>query len=165
MKIIDVHTHQWNVFAEPANLGRFLERNPEIHWLVLASDLRGGYYPSPEEVAESNRSTLRFISLFPDRLRGWCYLNPRWPSATDELKRGLDQGLLGVKLWIATRCSDPVTFPVVEAAVMAGVPLLVHTWRKSTGNLPPESPPTDMAELAGGAPPTPLPQGAPRGGR
>ncbi len=66
----------------------------------------------------------------------------------DELKRGLDLGLLGMKLWIATRCSDPVTFPVVEAAVAARVPIIAHTWRKSTGNLPEESLPADMAALA-----------------
>src|SRR5205823_2709235 len=61
---------------------------------------------------------------------------------------GLDRGLLGVKLWVATRCSDPVTFPVVEGAIAADVPIIAHTWRKSTGNLPGESLPTDVAALA-----------------
>lgn len=148
MRIIDAHVHQWNVFADRKRFREFLDRNPEVHWLVLASDLRGGYYPSPEEVAASNRSTLSYMAEFPDRVQGWCYINPRWPSAVDELSRGLEAGLLGLKLWIATRCSDPVTFPVVEAAVRAGVPMILHTWRKATGNLPEESTPADMAELA-----------------
>lgn len=148
MRIIDAHAHQWNLFADMANFRKFLDRNPEVHWLVLASDLRGGYYPSPEEVAESNRSTLRYMAEFPERVQGWCYVNPRWASAVEELQRGLEAGLLGMKLWVATRCSDPITFPVVEAAIAAGVPVLAHTWRKSTGNLAEESLPTDMAALA-----------------
>lgn len=148
LRIIDAHAHQWDWLADPAHMGRFLERNPELHQVVLASDLRGGWYPSPEEVAESNRSTRRMMDLFPDRVQGWCYVNPRWPSACDELRRGVESGLLGLKLWVATRCSDPVTFPVVETAIGLGVPVLVHTWRKATGNLAHESLPTDMAELA-----------------
>ena len=55
MRIIDAHVHQWNLFADPANLRRFLDRNEEVRWLILASSLRGGYYPSPEEVRESNQ--------------------------------------------------------------------------------------------------------------
>ena len=148
LRIIDSHLHQWAQFADPARLGQFLERNPEVAWLVLASDLQGGYYPTEEQVAASNRSTLRYQGLFPDRVRGWCYVNPRHNSAVEELRRGLDAGLVGLKLWVATRCSDPVTFPVVEEAIRQGVPMLVHTWRKSTGNLDQESLPTDMANLA-----------------
>lgn len=148
MRVIDAHLHQWSRFADRATFRRFLDLNPEVRWLVLASDLRGGCYPSAVEVAESNRSTLGYMAEFPDRVQGWCYVNPRWESAVDELRRGLDAGLLGLKLWVATRCSDPVTFPVVEAAVAAGVPMLVHTWRKSSGNLAEESLPTDMAALA-----------------
>src|SRR5438067_1859053 len=119
MRIIDAHVHQWNVFADLANMRRFLDRNPELAWIVLASDLRGGYYPSEAEVAESNRSTLRYMQEFPDRIQGWCYVNPAWPSAMDELRRGLDAGLLGLKLWVATRCTAPCTLKVIQAAVEA----------------------------------------------
>lgn len=148
LRVIDAHTHQWSSLADPVEFGNFLERVPEVRWIILASDLQGGYYPAEEEVAESNRSTLRMIGHFPDRVKGWCYVNPAWPSACDELQRGLDHGLIGLKLWVATRCNDPITFPIVETAIAAGVPMLVHTWRKMTGNLANESLPTDMAELA-----------------
>ena len=148
LRIIDAHTHQWAIFADPAQMGRFLDANPEVRWLVLASDLQGGFYPTEEQVAASNSSTIDRIKCFPDRVAGYCYINPRHPSALDEFRRGLDAGLLGLKLWVATRCSDPVTFPIIEAAIAADVPMLVHTWDKATGNLPDESYPADMASLA-----------------
>lgn len=148
LRVIDAHLHQWSTFSDPANVANFLERTPEARWLVLASDLRGGYYPSAKEIDDSNECTLRYVGLFPERVKGWCYVNPRWPSACDQLRRGIEAGLLGLKLWVATRCSDPVTFPVVEAAIKLDIPMLVHTYRKVTGNLAEESLPTDMAELA-----------------
>ena len=148
LRIIDAHAHQWSLFADIEAVRRFLDRTPELRWLVLASDLRGGYYPSEVEIAESNRSTLRYMKKFPDRVQGWCYVNPRWKSATDELKRGLDAGLLGLKLWVATRCTERHTLGVVEAAIAARVPILVHTYHKATGNLAHESEPRDMAALA-----------------
>src|SRR5262245_20088844 len=133
LRVIDAHVHQWSYLSEPKQMAHFLEHHPEFDYLVLASDLQGGYYPTAAEVRASNDSTLRFIDLFPKKIRGWCYVNPREQSACDELQRGLASGLLGVKLWVATRCSDPVTFPIVEAAIEANVPLLVHTWRKNAG--------------------------------
>lgn len=150
LRIIDAHVHQWSYLSDPRGMETFLGANPEIARLILASDLQGGYYPSSAEVAASNRSTLRFMELFPDRISGWCYVNPRLPDALDEFDRGMDSGLLGLKLWVATRCSDPVTFPIIERAIEANVPMLVHTWRKEAGrgNLAEESLPTDMAALA-----------------
>lgn len=148
LRIIDAHTHQWAVFSDKRMMARFLDGNPEVQWLILASDLQGGYYPTAEEIAASNASTLGYIAQFPQRISGWCYVHPGLAGAVDEFRRGIDAGLIGLKLWVATRCSDPVTFPVIEAAIEADVPMLVHTWQKATGNLPDESLPTDMAELA-----------------
>ncbi len=148
LRIIDAHTHQWAVFADKRAMARFLDFNPEAAWLVLASDLQGGYYPNEDEVAASNSSTLAYMATFPDRISGWCYINPSHRSAVDEFRRGLDAGLIGLKLWVATRCSEAVTFPIIEAAIEADVPMLVHTWHKATGNLPDESYPMDMAEVA-----------------
>lgn len=148
LRIIDAHTHQWALFSDRGELGRFLDRNPELRWMILASDLQGGYYPTEDEIAASNASTLNCIAQFPDRISGYCYINPRHGNAVDEFRRGLDAGLVGLKLWVATRCSDPVTFPIVEAAIAADVPMLVHTWDKAAGNLADESYPVDMAALA-----------------
>jgi hypothetical protein len=149
MRIIDAHAHQWNVFQDISVLKRFLDRNPDLRWVLLLSDLRGGYWPSPEEIEASNASTLRYVREIPDRLLGYCYVNPVYSQhAVEEFARCFDAGMLGLKLWVATRCSDPRNFPVIEAAIARGAPILAHTWRKSTGNLYSESTPLDMADLA-----------------
>lgn len=72
LKIIDAHTHQWAIFADRNNLARFLDRTPQVRWLILASDLQGGFYPSEDEIAASNASTLGCMAQFPDRISGYC---------------------------------------------------------------------------------------------
>jgi predicted TIM-barrel fold metal-dependent hydrolase len=149
MKVIDAHAHQYGVFEDINVLRRHFERNPELRWVVLLSDLRGGCWPTPEEVEASNESTLRYLGEIPDRLLGFCYVNPIYSShAVEEFVRRFEAGMLGLKLWVATRCNDPRNFPVVEAAISRGAPILAHTWHKVTGNLYSESEPTDMADLA-----------------
>jgi predicted TIM-barrel fold metal-dependent hydrolase len=54
----------------------------------------------------------------------------------------------GIKLWVATVCSDARAEPVLAAAFDAGKPVLVHCWRKATGNLPHESTPEDVLDAA-----------------
>jgi predicted TIM-barrel fold metal-dependent hydrolase len=53
-----------------------------------------------------------------------------------------------MKLWISVRCSDPSVSPLIERCAHYGIPTLQHTWLKSTGNLPGESTPMDLAVLA-----------------
>jgi uncharacterized protein len=149
MRVIDAHAHPYNAFREVEALKRFLDRQPDLRWMLLLSDLQGGFWPLPEEVEASNQTTLRFLREIPDRLLGFCYVNSIYPEhAVEEFKRGFDAGLLGVKLLVATRCNDPRGFPVVEAAIERCAPILQHTWNKATGNLCSESTPGDMAELA-----------------
>ena len=46
------------------------------------------------------------------------------------------------------RCNSPLLDPIVERAVSLNVPILQHTWLKSTGNEENESTPQDVVELA-----------------
>ncbi|HIE51849.1 MAG TPA: amidohydrolase [Armatimonadetes bacterium] len=148
MRIIDAHVHNWSVFADPKVLIQALDRFA-IDWVVLLSDLTGGPYPAPEEVTAANERTLALMRRCPERIIGFAYLNPAYPKhAGEELRRCFEAGMMGVKLWVATKCNDPQVFPVVEAAIELGMPLVVHTWNKITGNLPHESRPTDLADLA-----------------
>lgn len=56
--------------------------------------------------------------------------------------------MIGVKLWVAHRCSAPELDPVIALATELQVPVFQHTWLKTTGNLPGESTPADIAKLA-----------------
>jgi predicted TIM-barrel fold metal-dependent hydrolase len=65
---------------------------------------------------------------FPDRVLGYCYVNPgHQREACEEVRRCVeDRGFIGVKLYNEHRCTDPVVFPVVELAVRLRVPILHH---------------------------------------
>ena len=56
--------------------------------------------------------------------------------------------MVGVKLWVAHRCSGPELDPIIARATELKAPILQHTWFKAGGNLPGESTPTDLVELA-----------------
>ena len=59
----------------------------------------------------------------------------------------------GVHRWPASnsgarRATDPELDPIMVQAVQLDVPVLQHAWLKTTGNLPGESTPCDVADLA-----------------
>jgi predicted TIM-barrel fold metal-dependent hydrolase len=149
MKVIDAHLHNWDEYRDYDHLMRCLDRFQVDHG-VLLSPLLGGFCPNEAQLDESNRLTLQFVRQAKGRLSGFCYVNPQHsPHALDALRRGLDAGLIGLKLWVATFCDDARVFPLVEEVSARGLPTLVHTWIKHTGNLEHESTPAHCARLAG----------------
>src|SRR6185369_10969736 len=61
-------------------------------------------------------------------------------------------GMVGIKLWVAVKASDPRVRAIAEHAVKLDVPLLQHVWIKAGGNFPGESTPDDVADLARAVP-------------
>lgn len=148
MRVIDCHTHNWSIWSELEPIRAALDRFG-MDWIVLASPLIGGSYPSREQVTESNDRTLEFMREIPDRLLGLAYVHPGdEDQAVGELRRCLDAEMVGMKLWTATLCNDRRVFPLVEICIERNVPMLVHAWVKATGNMEDESTPRHMAELA-----------------
>src|SRR4029434_9253051 len=93
---------------------------------------------------------LRGVSRFPNRAFGFVYLNPNHiETSLAELNRCVADGpMVGVKLWVARRCNTPELDPLVRGATELNAIILQHTYVKTTGNLPGESTPMDLAELA-----------------
>lgn len=106
--------------------------------------------PSPDEIRRQNDDVLRALAYRPDRLFGFVYLNPKHVEAClAELDRCVRGGpMLGIKLWIAAHCNRPELDPIVRRAVELKIPVLQHTFFRLGGNLPGESSPADVAELA-----------------
>ena len=118
--------------------------------LCVFMGLKWSHDPEPEEMRRQNDEVLRAVSRFPDRAFGFVYLNPKHTQASlDELDRCVRDGpMVGVKLWVALRCNDPRLDPLVARATELNAPVVQHAWLKITGNLPGESTPMDVAELA-----------------
>jgi predicted TIM-barrel fold metal-dependent hydrolase len=75
-----------------------------------------------------NRWMAEACQRHPDRLLGYCYVNPEYgPEALTEIRRYVeDHGFIGVKLYNEHRCTEPIVFPVVELAIELKVPILHH---------------------------------------
>ncbi len=81
-----------------------------------------------EGFRECNEWTLDAMQRFPDRVLGYCYVNPgHHHEALQEVRRCIeDRGFMGIKLYNEYRCTEPVVWPVVELAIELGVPILQH---------------------------------------
>lgn len=106
--------------------------------------------PTPDQCREANDDVLAMRDALPDVFLPFCYVNPMHPDAAEEeIARCVDgHGMVGVKLWVARRATDPGLGPILEAAADRGVPVLQHAWNKTTGNLSGESTAEDVADAA-----------------
>lgn len=142
--LIDVHAH-------------FLhDRTPRVDWQERnASRLRAGervgihvhvasilgswgrtsptYFPSPDDVRYGNDFLLALQQRHPDRIRGYVAVNPNYTAhAEAEIRRGLDAGMIGIKLAASRRANDVLLDPICRLAAARGVPVLQHIWQRRT---------------------------------
>lgn len=94
--VIDHHNHIW----EGESTGGFLDESMSVSRLLREMDQAGVDLCGVCTVAQSidNDYVVRAQRAHPDRLFGYCMVNPRTPGARDELKKYLDLGLKGLKL-------------------------------------------------------------------
>lgn len=146
-RIIDSHTHIWLTQAS--------EHRRMLHEAVEQVPLRAIWvsglkddYPDNATVAAINDEVAVFLREC-SCARGFAYLNPRHgEAALDELRRSIDLGFVGVKLWTATLADDPLNFPIFEAAIENSMPVLLHTFDKTVGQHPHESRAHNVAAAA-----------------
>src|SRR5579864_5716561 len=123
---------------------------------MLVSNLGRNFDRTPDPAAfrAANDDCLRIRDLAPERFLAFCYVNPAHiDEALAELERCVGRsGMVGIKLWVAVRASDPRVKSIAEKAVTLDVPMLQHVWDKAGGNEPGESTPADLAILARAVP-------------
>jgi len=148
--IIDSHVH----ITQSNNIDGLIEsasRSGIGLLMVCALGVRGyTSYPTPEAVVAANDFVLDAMKRFPDEVGGVCYVNPQYTDESlAELDRCIADGpMVGIKLWIAAKASDPSVEPIARKAIELDVPILQHAWNKATGNSEYESTPADVAILA-----------------
>ncbi len=147
--VIDCHIHLNGAVVAPEVM-RAADRLG-VQWLCASSLGRVWQYePAPEICVEANNDVAEAMRRHAGRILGFCMVNPAYPEAAmDEFRRCIEQkGMSGLKLWVAVRANDARVFPLVEQAIAYRVPVLQHSWHKVAGNLPHESEPEEVAELA-----------------
>lgn len=116
-------------------------------------------HPSPQRLREENDQVLEALEHWHDRAFGFCYVSGEHVEASlREIDRCVRDGpMVGIKLWVAKRCSDPALDPIIRRAAELKAVIFQHTWLKTDGgNLPGESTPQDLVALARRHPGVPL---------
>lgn len=106
--------------------------------------------PKPEEFIKQNNQVLDAIKHRPDKLLGYCYINPKFPQESlREMERCIKKGpMVGIKLWVAERCNHENLDPIFKLANQLKAVIYQHTWIKTTTTNPAESTPIDLVEQA-----------------
>ncbi len=94
--IIDHHNHVW----EGESTGGFLDEGMSVRRILHEMDVAGVDLCGVCTVAQAidNDYVVRAQKEHPDRLFGYCMVNPRERNAADTLRKYLDLGLKGLKL-------------------------------------------------------------------
>ena len=106
--------------------------------------------PTPARLRQDNDDALKAVAHSAGRAFGFVYVNPNHLDASlGEIDRCIGDGpMVGVKLWIARHCNHESLDPICRRAAKFGVPVLQHTYMRTIENLPGESTPGELAELA-----------------
>jgi uncharacterized protein len=155
--VVDAHVHLVRWAGEDST--RLLVESARRSGVsrLLCSSLGLDRYEHPITSAgmvAANDYVLRELEAFPAELRGLCYACPAFiDESLREIERCVARGpLVGIKLWIDAKASDPRVADIARVAAGLGVPLLQHAFYKTTGNYPAESTPADVAALAAAVP-------------
>ena len=155
MAIIDVHVHtdvgkSLEDFAEQIEIAEQFDAVLVTYAIRPVADASRYAFPTPDFCRRCNDETYALMQRYPDRVRGFCYVNPyHADAAAAELERRLtEQHFVGLKLWHALPCSDPRVDRLLEICAHYRVPALQHTWLKADGLGYGESSPEIVADMA-----------------
>ncbi len=157
--IIDCHVHPTAPGDDPRAVGEYMIHFADRVGIDLMGQSLGPTFiqhPTPGEIESDNDFNQTMIELFPERYFGYANLNPNYlRHSMDEIERRVVDGpFAGLKLWVALRCNHPNADAVARRAGELGAPILQHTFFRAGGNLPEESSPVHLAELAARHPET-----------
>ena len=118
----------------------------------------GASKATPDDVRECNDTVLDAMKKHPDRYFGSCFVNPEYgKESLEEIKRCVDQGMIGLKVYNQVKINDPLFYPIIEKFIDLKMMILMHAHcgigvggkRTKYGNAQPNaSVPEDFAEAA-----------------
>jgi predicted TIM-barrel fold metal-dependent hydrolase len=134
MKIWDLHCHLSGVPGESPEerIGQLVEiaARMGIERLCVYMGMQWSKDPEPAKFRRENDEVMRAIAKYPRQTFGFVYLNPKHVEASlAELERCVANGpMVGVKLWVAHRCSAKELDPIIRRAAELKAVTFQHTW-------------------------------------
>ena len=82
---------------------------------------------TPDEIRAYNNHVLQAVKQHPGRLMGQFTLHPAYPKESlEEMKRCIDLGMVGMKLYNQVKINDPLFYPVLEKYIAYNMIIHVH---------------------------------------
>lgn len=162
MRIWDLHCHLSGVsgLTPEERLRQLLVYADRmgIERLCVYMGMKWSHDPSPADLIKQNDEVMRAIAKYPDRAFGFVYLSAKHPKESlAELERCVARGpMVGVKLWVAEKCSVSGIDEVIRRAAELKAIIFQHTWFKTNDNYVGESTPNDLLALAARFPEVPM---------
>ncbi|MCL2518134.1 MAG: amidohydrolase family protein [Oscillospiraceae bacterium] len=126
--MIDMHTHLWLGRYEECKKG-ILKACEVYSYIKAYVSSIPGTNSNEAQCTEGNDDTAKFIKEYPNLIGGYCYCNPRNENSLSELRHYIeDCGMVGMKLWVASLCDDPIGFPLIEYCIDNKLPILLHAF-------------------------------------
>lgn len=123
---IDSHAHVYFTDDSPETQIDFADRMG-IQKLVISRPMAPGSPGKPEEFIRCNNLVLDAVKKYPDRFIGQATINPTYPKESmEELKRCMDQGMAGLKLYNHVKLNDPLFYPIIEKFIDLKMIILMH---------------------------------------
>jgi predicted TIM-barrel fold metal-dependent hydrolase len=122
---IDAHEHTNLYEGGPEVQIDFADRLG-IEKLVISKPVVEGK-GTPEQFRECNDLVLKAMKQYPDRILGQLTLNPVYrKESLEEIKRCMDQGMVGIKVYYQVKINDPLFFPIIEKSIDLRILILMH---------------------------------------
>lgn len=150
--VIDMHAHVWGnatgLAPAPGDCATLIDMADRFGLeAVVVMPLFGGLSPSPRQI-EAGNAAVAELSRRDPRMKPMVTVAPRHAAhALSQVERWMGEGFEGLKIWVSI-ADEPCVFPLVERMIGYGKPTLIHAMHKSVGQLPLESDPVHVANLA-----------------
>ncbi|SHG60580.1 hypothetical protein SAMN05443144_1388 [Fodinibius roseus] len=124
--MIDSHAHVYFREQSPDIQIAFADRLG-IEKLVISRPISRGLKGTPEDFKRCNDLVLDCVKQYPDRFIGQMTLNPRYKEESlEEIKRCMDQGMVGLKVYSHVNITDPAFYPIIEKFIDLDMIILMH---------------------------------------
>ncbi len=124
---IDSHAHFGLAGATNASNISYADRLG-IEKLVISKPMAPGSVGLPQEFRACNDAIIGAVKAHPDRFLGQLTLNPTYKKESmEEIKRCIDLGFTGMKLYNHVKINSPLFYPIIEKFIDLKMIILMHS--------------------------------------
>jgi len=122
---IDAHVHVYHYDGGPEGNIEFADKLG-ITRMMISRPITSGE-GTPKDFGEYNNLVLKSMKQYPGKFTGEFTLNPMYPKESlEEIKRCVDLGMVGLKVYTQVKINDPLFYPIIEKLIDLKMIILMH---------------------------------------